>query len=118
VPFTVTFAPQSSGTSSASISFSSNASNSTLADSVRGTGAVSYSVGLSWSPSTSTVAGYNVYRGGISGGPYTRINSSLATLASYSDATVQSGTYYYVTTAIDSTGLESTYSNEASAVVP
>jgi fibronectin type 3 domain-containing protein len=38
---------------------------------------------------------------------------------SYTDVTVQGGqTYYYVTTAIDSGGNESVYSNEATAVVP
>ena len=32
---------------------------------------------------------------------------------------MQSGaTYYYVSTAVDSTGVESTYSNEAAAVIP
>jgi len=37
----------------------------------------------------------------------------------YSDPTVQNSiTYYYVTTAVDSSGNESTYSNEASAVIP
>src|SRR5437870_12096772 len=72
-----------------------------------------------WSPSSSTVAGYNVYRGGVSGGPYTRINASLGVLASYTDTSVQSGqTYYYVTTAVDSNGVESGHSNEASALVP
>jgi len=52
----------------------------------------------------STVAGYNVYRGTVSGGPYTKINSSLVAALDYIDSTVQSGTtYFYVTTAIDST---------------
>jgi hypothetical protein len=119
VPFTLTFAPQVSGSTSANILFSSNASDSSLAESATGTGAVQHTVDLSWSPSSSTVAGYNVYRGGVSGGPYTRINSSPGVLASYTDTAVQSGqTYYYVTTAVDSTGAESGYSNEASALVP
>src|SRR5207245_5834984 len=119
VPFTLTFAPQASGSASANILFSSNASESSIAESVSGTGAVQHTVGLSWTPSSSTVAGYNVYRGGVSGGPYTRISSSLDTLASYTDTSVQSGqTYYYVTTAVDSNSVESGHSNEASAFVP
>jgi len=119
VPFTLTFAPQVSGSTSGNILFSSNASDSSLAESATGTGAVQHTVDLFWSPSSSTVAGYNVYRGGVSGGPYTRINSSPGVLASYTDTAVQSGqTYYYVTTAVDSTGAESGYSNEASALVP
>jgi hypothetical protein len=36
-----------------------------------------HAVSLSWTASTSTVAGYNVYRGGQSGGPYTLLNSAL-----------------------------------------
>src|SRR5439155_20345236 len=95
VPFTLTFAPQMSGSTSANILFSSNASDSSLAESATGTGAVQHTVDLSWSPSSSTVAGYNVYRGGVSVGRYTKINSS--TLASYIDTSVQScQKYHYV----------------------
>jgi fibronectin type 3 domain-containing protein len=37
----------------------------------------------------------------------------------YSDSSVQSGTtYFYVTTAVDSSGTESSYSNQVQAVVP
>jgi len=79
----------------------------------------SHSVSLSWVASTSTVAGYAVYRGTASGGPYTRLNSSLATGTSYVDTTVLAGqTYYYVITAVDGSSNSSVYSNEASAVVP
>ena len=74
---------------------------------------------LTWVESTSTVVGYNVYRGVQSGGPYTRINSVLEASTSYVDYTVQSGwTYYYVVTAVDSNGLESAYSNQVVAVIP
>jgi fibronectin type 3 domain-containing protein len=76
-------------------------------------------VTLTWNASTSTVAGYNVYRGTVSGGPYAKINSSLVASLGYTDSTVQSGTtYYYVTTAVDSSGNESAFSNEASAPIP
>jgi fibronectin type 3 domain-containing protein len=65
------------------------------------------------------VAGYNVYRGTVSGGPYSQINSSLQSGTSYTDDTVAAGeTFYYVTTAVDSSGLESDYSNQAEAVIP
>ncbi len=80
---------------------------------------IQHSVDLSWTPSTSAVSGYNVYRSGQSGGPYSRINSALDTTTLYTDSTVQSGqTYYYVTTAVDSSGNESTYSNQVTAAVP
>jgi len=37
----------------------------------------------------------------------------------YTDSTVQAGvTYFYVVTAVDSSGNESVYSNQASATVP
>jgi hypothetical protein len=79
-----------------------------------------WTVLLSWTASTSPgVIGYNAYRSTTSGGPYGKINSSLITTTSYSDGTVQSGlTYFYVTTAVDSQGQESVYSNQATATVP
>jgi len=77
------------------------------------------SVLMSWNPSSSNVAGYNIYRGTVSGGPYTKLNSSLSFETTYTDATVQSGRkYYYVATAVDSNGVESIGSNEASAAIP
>ena len=77
------------------------------------------SVSLTWTASTSVVAGYNVYRGTQSGGPYTLINSSLDTGTTYSDATVHGGqSYYYVATAVTSNGVESVHSNEAQVSVP
>jgi len=81
---------------------------------------VNHQVTLNWIASTSTVAGYNVYRGTTSGGPYSILNSSLVTgSTAYTDSTVASGqTYYYVTTAVDASNNQSAYSNEAQAVVP
>ncbi len=80
---------------------------------------VAHSVDLSWSPSTSTVAGYNVYRSTQSNGTYSRLNSGLETATVFLDSTVQAGlTYYYMTTAVDSNGIESGYSNVAQAVIP
>jgi fibronectin type 3 domain-containing protein len=39
--------------------------------------------------------------------------------SSFVDSTVQSGhTYYYAVTVVDSTGLESGYSNQVRAVIP
>jgi len=117
--YTVTFAPQSSGTASGTLSFTSNASNGPT-EALNGTGqaASQHSVRLGWTASTSTVVGYNVYRGTVSGGPYSLVNSSDPNV-SYSDATVQAGqTYFYVVTAVDSQGTESVYSNQAQAIVP
>jgi len=48
-----------------------------------------------------------------------KINGSPLGGLGYTDSNLQSTTtYYYVTTAVDSSGNESTYSNQASAVIP
>jgi len=117
----VQFSPVAAGSVNGSISIVSNASGSPATVSLAGTGVapVQYSVALTWDASTSTVTGYNVYRSTVSGSSYAKINSSLVAALNYTDSTVQNGTtYYYVTTAVDSSGNESVYSNEASAVVP
>ena len=77
-------------------------------------------VALSWNASTSQdVIGYNAYRSTTSGGPYTKLNSTLISSTSYIDQPVQSGyTYYYVTTAVNSQGQESVYSNQGAATIP
>lgn len=83
------------------------------------TAAQTHTVSLSWIASTSAVAGYNVYRSTVSGSGYTRINSAMISLLTYTDTSVQNGTtYYYVTTSVDSTGMESAFSNQATAVIP
>jgi hypothetical protein len=121
-PFTVTFAPQASGTTSANLTFASNASTTPTVQSLSGSGTapVAHSVALSWNASTSTnVVGYNVYRGTISGGPYAQINSALDASTNDTDTTVQSGrSYYYVVTAVDSNGAESAFSSQVPAVIP
>lgn len=85
-----------------------------------GTCVTSHWVTLTWTASTSAgVTGYNIYRGTVSGGPYTRINSTPVAGTSYVDSTVAAGqTYYYVARSVTSTGVESVNSNQAQAVVP
>ena len=120
VPFTVTFAPQVTGATTGTISFFSDASNSpgTVALSGTGTQTTQHTVTLTWNASTSLVQGYYVYRGTISGGPYTRLSALEAGL-SYVDSTAASGqTYYYAVTAVDAANTESVYSNQATAVIP
>ena len=117
----VTFTPAAAGGVTGSLVVVSNASNSpaTLALSGTGVQVVSHSVDLSWVASTSVVVGYNVYRGVQSGGPYTKLNSTPIALTNDTDSTVQSGqTYFYLVTAVDSSNVESAYSNEVSAVIP
>jgi ABC-type oligopeptide transport system substrate-binding subunit len=78
-----------------------------------------HSVALAWNKSASTVSGYNVYRSTVSGTGYTKLNSSLVSGLAYTDWSVQNGTtYYYVTRAVDASGIESDNSNQASASIP
>jgi len=85
-----------------------------------GTKSVAHTVTLTWSASASAnVTGYRVYRAGVSGGPYALISSSLVSGTNYTDTNVSGGdTYYYVTTSVNSSGVESSYSNMATAAVP
>jgi len=121
VPFTVTFLPQTSGSTSANLTFTSNATNSSVTESLTGSGIapIQHSVDLSWvASSSSNVVGYNVYRAGISGGPYATVAPANAG-TTYVDGSVQAGqTYYYVVTAVDTSGTESVYSNQVQAVIP
>ena len=116
---TITFDPSSGGPVTGTVTIASNATNSPATVSVSGTGIQPHSVLLTWTASTSSdVVSYNVYRG-TSPGSYSKIASVSGT--TYTDTTVQSGqniTYYYAVTAVDSSGDESTYSNQATATVP
>ena len=117
----VQFNPSVAGTVNGTISIVSNANGSPAAVPLTGTGVapVAHTAGLAWSASTSVIAGYNIYRSAMAGGPYAKINTSLVGGLSYIDSTVQSGTtYHYVTTAVDAGGNESVFSNEVSALIP
>jgi hypothetical protein len=121
VPFSVTFDPQAPGSAPGTVAFVSDATNSPTTETLTGSGTQQqsgHSVALSWNPSSSQVVGYNVYRR-ASGGSYAKINPSVSATTSYTDSSVQSGTTYdYVTTAIDSSNVESAYSNQATAAIP
>jgi hypothetical protein len=122
VQFTVTFTPQGNGVASGNVSFASNASNSPTVESLTGTGTPppQHTVSLSWTASKSQgIIGYNIYRGTKSGGPYAKVNSVLNPSTLYTDATVVDGTtYYFVTTAVNSSNDESAHSNQTQAVIP
>jgi hypothetical protein len=117
----VTFKPAAAGNATGEIKITSDAINSPQAITLAGTGvtAVTHSVFLSWNGSASSVAGYNVYSSLVSGGPYSRANSSAIPLTSYTDDNVKTGvTYYFVVTSIGSDGVESAHSSQVSVVVP
>lgn len=122
VTVTVQFAPSAAGAVSGTVTISSDATNSPASITVSGTGvaATPHTVALAWTASTGTISGYNVYRGTTPSGPYpTKLNSSLVGSVQFTDNTVTSGqTYYYVVTAVDSSNVESTFSNQATAIIP
>jgi hypothetical protein len=120
--FTVTFSPQTTGAVTAALTFTSNAQSSTTVETLTGTGMAApvHSVNLSWSTSTSSnVSGYNIYRAAYASacGSFSKINSSLNTGTLYTDsAVVDSATYCYATTAVNTSNEESGYSNVVSNV--
>lgn len=75
-------------------------------------------VSLGWNPSSDTnVAGYNIYYGTASGDYASEVavgNVSVITISNLTCGT----TYYFAATAVDSTGDESSFSNEATFIVP
>ena len=122
VPFTITFVPKDKISSSATLSFASDAKNSPTerAVTVRIVEPVQHKVQLSWKASTSKhIVGYNLYRGIRSGGPYKKINGSLDPSTKYTDLHVVAGyKYYYVATAVNLKGQESKRSKQVEAVIP
>ncbi|MGH9536036.1 MAG: choice-of-anchor D domain-containing protein [Terriglobales bacterium] len=121
VSLPVTFAPQAAASDTGSLTLTSNATNATLAIALTGTATANAtsSVALAWAPSSSSVTGYFVYRGQVSGGPYTLLTAAPVTSASYTDTSATDGqTYYYVVTDVDSQGVQSAYSNQVSVTIP
>ncbi len=118
----INFAPQVTGPDNGTVSFVSTATNSPAVVTTTGTGITggTHSVDLTWDASTTpTVVGYFIYRGSSSGGPYTKSNANAQVGTAFTDLTVNPGdTYFYVVTAVDSDGIESFVSDEATAQIP
>jgi hypothetical protein len=120
----VSFTPAAAVALAGGVTITSNASDSSAMIALTGKGTqpppVVHSIILTWGASTSSgVVGYNVYRGTVSGGPYTLVTTSPVAITSYTDTTGQQGqTYYYVVTSIDSSNVQSGYSNVVSATIP
>ncbi len=73
-------------------------------------------VSLAWN-TVAGATGYNLYRSPVSGGGYVKLNGSLLSGTTYTDAGLRNGqTFYYVVTALDPAGNESATSNEVSAL--
>ena len=116
-----TFAPATKGTSTGSITVSSNATGGAKVIALSGTAVVpvAHTINLSWSPSTSAVTGYNVYVSTVSGSGYTKLTGSPVQTPGYADAGLSAAqTRYYVVTSVNSNNEESAYSQEVAAIVP
>ncbi|HTG26719.1 MAG TPA: DUF1573 domain-containing protein [Methylomirabilota bacterium] len=116
-----TFTPYTIGSLAGSLTITSNAINSPVTIALSGTGVSSstHSVALSWTASTSSVAGYNVYVSPSSAGPYSLLNSSPVPNTSYVDTNVLAGdTYYFRITSVSTSYQESAPSATVQAVIP
>jgi len=86
---------------------------------LRVTGFTKTSISLAWNAvSAGDLAGYNLYRGTVSGDPNPlKVNGATPlTVTTFTDTTVSSNiTYYYRVKAVDTWGGESAYSNEVAA---
>jgi hypothetical protein len=71
-----------------------------------GTGAVlvGHTVALSWTPSTSTVVGYNVYVSTVSGSSYMKLTPSPVQTASYTDSGLETAQVRHSFAVISSRG--------------
>lgn len=139
VTFQVWFSPKNSGAASGTVSILSASLTSPETISLSGDGVspapaptpapapaptptpapTKYTVNLTWDASSSVVAGYRVYRSTTSGTSYSPLFSSPLNALTFQDSSVTDGdTYYYVVTAVDANGVESLYSNQATASVP
>ena len=75
---------------------------------------------LQWTAPIDFVTGdsYNMYRGTVSGGPYTKINIVPLTDVVFSDMTAQPNTTYFYVVTHATAANESVFSNEVKAVIP
>jgi hypothetical protein len=122
------FAPLAAGSYAGTVTVVSTATNSPSTITLSGSSSAvstgqqpvtSHSVSITWNSSTSTVAGYDVYRSEVSDGPYTKLDSSVVAADGFTDTTVSSGqTYYYVVRSATSAGVESVDSTQVSVTVP
>jgi len=78
---------------------------------------MAHNVNLSWTASTDTVSGYNVYRGTVAGGETTLLTATPITGTTYDDATATPGKLFYVVKSVLN-GVESAASNEITVSLP
>ncbi|MGB8540657.1 MAG: choice-of-anchor D domain-containing protein [Candidatus Acidiferrales bacterium] len=118
----VSFDPKTTGSLPGTVTISSNAPNPQMKIGLSGDGTSGEqpSVDLNWDKSTSSgVVGYYVYRSLNSGKTYSILNSQADSGTSYTDNSVASGqSYVYVVTSVNSSGVQSAYSNPIDVTIP
>ena len=72
---------------------------------------------VAWTASATSNVTYNVYRGTVSGGPYTLQGTGISQLTFRDESVTPGTTYYYVVTAVDANHVEGAHSSEQSATV-
>jgi fibronectin type 3 domain-containing protein len=76
-----------------------------------------HKVTLTWDAQSGVT--FNIYRGAVTGGPYSKLTASPIGSSPFVDSTVANGTtYFYVATAVNGSGLESVNSSEVKAIIP
>jgi Abnormal spindle-like microcephaly-assoc'd, ASPM-SPD-2-Hydin len=126
VTLEVQFDPTTAGALTGQLTIQSNSStNSTAVIGLSGTGASasgSHQVTLNWdAPSNSSdpVVGYDIYRANGGSSTYQLLNSSADVQTTYVDtAVLANATYVYYVTSVDSSGVQSTSSNQVTATIP
>ncbi|MFZ3210572.1 MAG: choice-of-anchor D domain-containing protein [Terriglobales bacterium] len=112
----VTFTPTASGARSGGLQV---AGDSPQKVPLSGTGVTMHNLQLSWdASSSSSVMGYFVYSGSVSGGPYTLHNVSPTPSISFPASVPGGQTWYFIVTAVDANQVESVPSNEIAETLP
>jgi len=124
----VKFDPSTAGAANGQLSIVSNAAagaSTIVAMSGTGVGSGgggSHQVTLSWdAPGSSPdpIVGYNIYRATGGSATYELLNPSAESQTTYVDTNVQANTsYVYYVTSVDSSGVQSTSSNQVTATIP
>lgn len=119
----ITFDPTAAGSTTGSITLTSNATPSQATIALKGTGEPhTYQIDLSWdapAASKDPIAGYNIYREAEGDSFYILLNASPVAATSYTDQGVAGATTYkYYVESVDSQGNTSAPSNTFTISVP